>query len=759
MYNFIDTNEVSEVAGLPSEALQINGEFIENLIPGYRTLNVSGREALSPELETYETGVRDGSALKSRRYPARIIIVRYQLMASTNEAFREAYNKLASILDVEEAELIFNDEPDKFFKGTLQSIGEVTPGTNSVIGEFEFFCADPFKYSVIEYEANPALDDNSILIDYTGTYKAFPILEAEFYSENEGEAGLTGNGDCGFVAFFNENEKIIQIGNPDETDVESYPMSQTLVNQQFQKETAWNSIAQTNWGMNSGVISSPEFPQIGSVAMQPASYAVTKSPVTSGELLTVVSKEATPYVTYKVSATLSERKENRALIQVTVTTTVQGGSSTTKPTAGAKVTLSKTKIYVSSSASSSADTKTGTYYLWDASIINNRIRITNTSSNVGKSGQVVGWVKVSDINLTASKYSTLLGAEYGLKGAIQFGGGDWSYITIKREGVAWVSSGGSNVGQIDKFTAEVKNIEADTTIIEDVKFKVERTDNNENRVGILDETRCKDFEISAYTAPVVNSWYLMPETYGTGSKWHGPSITRTIPADAAGIVGAENFRFSWQQKFGIGTGSSATQEIGAFQVLLISGKGSSRRIVAGVNIYKGSVGKSTNLRLYLNGKVASTRTIDLSALSGKTSSIQKLGRLIEFNIEGIKASFYDDSLANVAVTEITFYFAQHGTKPVLSYNGLYWAKFIKDNCDIYNDIPNKFSANDVVSADCKSGDIYLNNISTPALGALGNDWEDFCLTPGINQIGFTYSDWVLDAYAPKAKIRYREVFI
>ena len=47
MYNFIDVNEVSEGVVLPSEALQINGEFIENLIPGYRTLNVSGREALS----------------------------------------------------------------------------------------------------------------------------------------------------------------------------------------------------------------------------------------------------------------------------------------------------------------------------------------------------------------------------------------------------------------------------------------------------------------------------------------------------------------------------------------------------------------------------------------------------------------------------------------------------------------------------------------------------------------------------------------
>ena len=56
MYEFRDVNEYSEGTKLPSEALKINGEYIENLITGYRTLTVSGREALSPELNYFETG-------------------------------------------------------------------------------------------------------------------------------------------------------------------------------------------------------------------------------------------------------------------------------------------------------------------------------------------------------------------------------------------------------------------------------------------------------------------------------------------------------------------------------------------------------------------------------------------------------------------------------------------------------------------------------------------------------------------------------
>ena len=66
MYNFIDTTEALGGTSLPSEALKINGEYIENLISGYRTLSVTGREALSSELTHFETGVRDGSSRKVR---------------------------------------------------------------------------------------------------------------------------------------------------------------------------------------------------------------------------------------------------------------------------------------------------------------------------------------------------------------------------------------------------------------------------------------------------------------------------------------------------------------------------------------------------------------------------------------------------------------------------------------------------------------------------------------------------------------------
>lgn len=689
MYKFIDVNEASEGYMLPSEALQINGVYIEDQINGYRTLNVEGREALSPDVVSNTTGVRDGSRLKSKRFPERIITVTYQLIAESNEAFREAFNKLGSILNVEDAELIFNDEQDKFFVGTPCTIGAVDPGSNAVVGKFEILCVDPFKYSVVEYEAEPTIDDSSILVDYNGTYKCYPTLEAEFFNENEADAALTGSGDCGYVAFFNENEKIIQLGNPDEADTESYAKSQTLVTQKFQSETAWGTIAQTNWATNTGRVSSSSVHQAGNVAMKVASYLVTTAPATSGTLLSVTSKAEQPYVSYKLTAKTSSRTESSVKVKVTITAA-----------------------------------------------------------------------------LTSS--TAYFGEKRGLKGSIKFGSGDWHSVTIKSTSANWKGNAGHTVS----LTVTVKDLDASTTLLEDIKFKVERTDDL-GKTGILDEKACKDLPISVYTAPVPDTWYLMPETYGASSEWHGPSITRTIPVDAAGDVGAKNFTFSYRQKMSIGNSSTAQQELGCFQALLVSGSGANRQIVAGVNVFKSASGKNAKLRFYVNNKTVHTMTIDLSynnkyfgnnsASKGittvKTSTITKSGKTVSFNIGGIQKTFNDNGITNAAVKEVTFYMGQYGTKPALYCNGLYWAKFVKNNCDTWEDIPNKFSANDIVAADCKNGEILLNDTPTPAIGALGNDWEDFYLSPGLNQIGFSYSDWVEDAYAPKVKVRYREVFL
>lgn len=547
MYNFKDTieNGASDEVLLPSEALKINNQYIEDLIPGYRTLSVSGRESLSPEIERYTTGTRDGSKMKSKRYPERVIKVKYRLIADSPQAFREAYTKLGYILDVEDAQLIFRDESDKFFVGTPCAIGEVEPGRNAVIGEFEILCSDPFKYSVTEYEVSPQNTSagKAFVVDYNGTYKAFPKIESRFFSQLENgvtSTTLTDDGDCGFVALFNEDGKILQFGEPEELDGTAYDKSQTLINQAFASGESWGTTAKSLWALNSGVALKHEEKQVGNVAM------------------------------HNFSSTL-------------------------------------------------------------------------------------------------------------------------------------------------------------------------------------------------------NDWCLIPSDYGSGATRCGPSITRNIGTDGSGETGAKDWQLTYKQRLNPAAGVNALKEVGGFYCVIVSGTGTNRKILAGVRIARHSVGATNGkLNLYVNDKQVADMPINLgpsnkyfSALGNRVTTIRKENGGIIFNIAGVRRTYKvaDPTFDTTKATQVMFEFFRYSDHKPISFNGLYYAKFVKNNCTTFKEIPNKFSADDVLSIDCSSGEVLLNGLDASEVGALGNDWEQFYLRPGTNQIGLSYSDWLTDTYAPTVKLKYREVFL
>lgn len=174
LYRFTDTIERALRGNYPSEALNFNGVYLEDEIRGYRTLNVTGREALDSEIDVIETKARNGARFRSRRHLPRVITVRYQIEAKTSQELMEKYNRLNHLLDAEEATLIFHDEPDKFFIGTKQKMSPPKEGNLCTKGEFELYCADPFKYSVEQYEVRAV--DGAITTHYRGTIPNPPVF-------------------------------------------------------------------------------------------------------------------------------------------------------------------------------------------------------------------------------------------------------------------------------------------------------------------------------------------------------------------------------------------------------------------------------------------------------------------------------------------------------------------------------------------------------------------------------------------------------
>lgn len=514
MYEFRDTVEFVEGVPLPSEALKFNGEYIENLIPGYRTLYVSGREVLETELITSKVGVADGSRYGRKRYPARIITVGYQLIAKSDGDFREAYNKLNAILNAEEAQLIFADEPDKYYIGTKRGTGNVPVGTNSVTSEIEFYCADPFKYAVNEKTVVPTLDDaKTFAVNYGGTYRCYPRLEAE------------AKADLGFVGYINQDEKILQIGNVEELDTAHSEVSQTLLDESFSGYDAGD------WELNNAC-------------------------------------------TVKV---VSEHKQSGTV-----------------------------------------------------------------ASTQDANGETV--------------------------------------IT------------GSN--------------------------------------------------------------------YGSGSAWHGPSLTRPIPADANGKVGTKNCTFSWRHIYTTGTFNDA----GVVQFLMTNkASNGAKHNVAAVTFFKNQLGTNRGYaHMYVNGSVKKEITFDCSWNNDVTgynagrSSISKFGSTFTFNLFGKIYEFELAEMADVEVNEISIYIGALSTYAKIGLNGIHSVKFISHSVDRWRDVPNKFGAKDLIIADCRNGKVSVNGIEMPGIGVLGNDWEQFCLVPGMNQITCTYSNW---AVKPEFKMKYREVYL
>jgi predicted phage tail component-like protein len=252
MYQFRDITDHSELsANLPAEAVSINGQYLEDAVTGYRTLYTKGRESLGVELNTYSVGTADGETIKSMRYPSRTLTVGFQLISSSPAEFRESFTQLNNLLSIEEADFIFNDEQDKFFAGTPIFNAEVEEGENTVKGEWHIRCAYPFKRSIDPITLtmeDATIEDNTATweIDYNGARPAKPLLRATFADAEEG--GDSGeDGDCGFIAFMDGEENIIQLGNPDVLDLDEYTKSATLVNKAFENTSGWLTTGGHSW--------------------------------------------------------------------------------------------------------------------------------------------------------------------------------------------------------------------------------------------------------------------------------------------------------------------------------------------------------------------------------------------------------------------------------------------------------------------------------------------------------------------------------
>ena len=238
--------------------------ILEEAIPGYRTNSVEGRDSLSSDISEITFNRRPGSGYREKRHQSRDLKIKYALVSNSEVHQRKQLNALRGLLHMDywqyspyddsygkadQLYIIFNDEPDVFYKGVVSNITESKFVQNfASTGEITIHCSDPFKYSVERHYVDTETDEGGNVIfsvNYNGTVPASPEFTVFFHD------------DTGYASFMDEHEHIIQIGDPEITGNSEGPIYDELTkgkkteifNNYFGSATNWRNI-QPAWELN-----------------------------------------------------------------------------------------------------------------------------------------------------------------------------------------------------------------------------------------------------------------------------------------------------------------------------------------------------------------------------------------------------------------------------------------------------------------------------------------------------------------------------
>ena len=146
---------------LQIEALNWNGEYLDEKIPGFTTLNVDGRENFSRTINAPEM-VGDGSLYLDSRFEAKTITVNFQLLAISGAELQDRFDRLKNWLYQPQKKFFFADETNYYYIGTVSKVENAKAGQLNIIGTIEITCSDPFKHSKPKTVTNGKISDASI---------------------------------------------------------------------------------------------------------------------------------------------------------------------------------------------------------------------------------------------------------------------------------------------------------------------------------------------------------------------------------------------------------------------------------------------------------------------------------------------------------------------------------------------------------------------------------------------------------------------
>ena len=689
MYTFVDIDEYQTGRVLPAEAMSYNGTYIENEITGYRTLYTSGRELLVSELQTGEINGIDGARYLGRRRPVRTIKVGYQLIADSPSEFRNKFNKLNSLLRGEQVQIIFADEPDKYFIGTKTGNTEIEPGMNAVIGEIEITCVDPYKYSTTLKGFTAGLPDSDAILSIEPSQAGSGEPSPANVRQISGHTGID----------VTESGLIYRV---------SFPSS-----------------AGTVYG---GTV------DLGAGTLTVDKYCILVDP----------SKIPDNYIHLDV-LTENVRIGNLLLSNHFGAPNAVGNTNAISnwlPNKGGGYSSDVTGFYFSSKTAfylfcpktlfASQDAAGFKQYLAD-----NPLYICydlETPQTYQLSAAENGVIKLNINNEgtepCAVRYEITNNADNGLigivsnQGVLQFGSPE------EVDGEQF--QGNEKLSDISNWPATRK-----TSSVMHPSYNYQGTIKKINNVNGLN-----------VTGLVINSFGTRVE--GT---WNGACQELTLPADSTGATGAKNFYCWMNHWFmtgvlgqtgeqGVAFVTSDNKFICGVQIVKADAVGNDAYIEYFVN---GKIKKQIHFQ--------PTVFDSDNPFNGRgANDVLKEGSTVRFYWWGTYFSFTDPEIEDMECAKIQLTFDNYGTREsYVSVNAIGEIKFEKMNVDGWKDIPNRYRTGDKVIIDGSESKVYVNSMYRPQDEVIGSRY--FKAEPGTNEVQVVVSDWCAAAPTVKAYIR------
>lgn len=202
---------------------KIDGEWLELAIPrdfydqyGIRcyflTSSVSGRENDTVNVNSSDLPF-DGSVYHGKRRPSRTLTITFYIESDTRNNVNLAYEFLIGRLNTKkEVKLLFADELNKYYSGIYAGASYSGYGYNGksvgIIGNFQFFCADPHKYSTTLKEFAGSYDSSTNVLSLQVQNKGSIPVAIDY--------DVTFNQNSGYIGFVSD-DGAMQFGDSEET--------------------------------------------------------------------------------------------------------------------------------------------------------------------------------------------------------------------------------------------------------------------------------------------------------------------------------------------------------------------------------------------------------------------------------------------------------------------------------------------------------------------------------------------------------------